>query len=125
MEPKSEADGATSAAGELPVIDWKIADERLPGGQSMLPEFVTLAKKEAPSLLQEIHRAIEAQDFDGLRRSAHTLKSCVSYFGAEPLTQAALQLEVHAHGKTMAGIPGMLAALENEVARFLAALDNR
>ncbi len=121
LEPLANLDHTA----ETPAINWQVANELLPGGTEMLHEFVALVKTETPALLANIRHAIETGDFKLLTRSAHTLKSSVSYFGAEALSQAALALENLGRSETLERVVEMLAVLEQELARFLEALDSQ
>ncbi len=121
LEPKARADN--SAPDTLPAIDWNVAKERLGGGTDTLREFAELAKKETATQLAEILRSIKTREFKLLRRAAHTLKGSVSYFGAEPLVQAALALENHGRNESWDGCAELLSTLESELARFLIVLN--
>ena len=114
---------APAAGGTVPAIDWNVAQVRLGGGTDILIEFSDLLKQQIPTLLADIRRAIETCDYKLLRRSAHTLKGSVTYFGAEALMQAALALESLARAETLDGSSLMMATLELEITRVLAALD--
>ena len=107
----------------LPAIDWDIAKQRLPDGPAALQEFVELVKRELPVLLAEIRQAIEARDAKTLRRSSHTMKSSISYFGAKPLIAIAQTMEKNGKEESIEGASELLAAMEQEVARVLAALE--
>ena len=113
----------TIAFGMLPAVDWNVAKERLSGGTEMLKEFAALVITETPILLADIRRALESRDSKLLRRSAHTMKGSVIYFGAEPLVQAALALENLGRAESLDGSTELLATLEQELARVLTALD--
>ncbi len=121
LERRARSDN--SAPDALPAIDWNVAKERLGGGTDTLREFAELAKKETATQLAEILRAIETRDFKLLRRAAHTLKGSVTYFGAEPLVQVALDLENHGRNESWDGCAELLPTLESELARFLTVLD--
>ena len=73
-------------------------------------------------MLAEIRQAIEARDAKTLRRSSHTMKSSVSNFGAKPLIAIAQTMEKHGKEESIEGTSELLAAMEQEVARVLAAL---
>jgi two-component system, sensor histidine kinase and response regulator len=88
----------------------------------VLREFVELTQKEATAQLADIHRSIETRDFPQLRRSAHTLKSSVTYFGAERLAEAALAVETCGRTESLDGISKLMSILESEYARFVTAL---
>ena len=112
-----------AAGGELPAVDWNVARHRLGSGSEVLSEFSELVKAQAPALVADLHRAIETRDIKLLGRSAHTLRSSVSYFGAEPLAQAAMGLEILGRTKSFDNATELLATLEHEVTRVLAALE--
>ncbi len=113
------ADGGSSP----PAVDWDVARAHLGSDPQVLQEFAGLLKSQSPTLLAEIRRAIESGDFKLLRRSAHTLKGSATYFGAEPLVEAALALEAQGRNETLDGATEKLATLETELGRVLAALD--
>ncbi len=121
--PEFPSDAETPDTGTQPAIDWNVAKARLAGGPDMLIEFAELVKTESATLLVSIRRAIETRDSKLLRRSAHTLKGSVLYFGAEPLIKAALALETIGRAESFEGTSEMLITLEQELARVVAALD--
>ena len=73
--------------------------------------------------MADIRHAIETRDAKLLRRSAHTLKGSVNYFGASTLVNALLALETHGHAESFDGIADALANVEQELAPVLAALE--
>jgi two-component system, sensor histidine kinase and response regulator len=118
----SDPSGGANPPDTPLAIDWSAAKERLPGGLSCVPEIADLLKEQAPELLAEIHRAIESRDANLLRRSAHTLKGSVVYFGADSVIQAALTLETMGREESFEGATGAAVALEREISRLLAAI---
>lgn len=119
MSSEIEADDGDAST---PILDWNVASVRL-GGTELLAEFADLFRSQTPGLVADLHRAIESHNIDLLRRSAHTLKGSASYFGAERLVQAALQLENLGRAGSFDGTDQMLVKVEAEVERVLAALD--
>jgi HPt (histidine-containing phosphotransfer) domain-containing protein len=101
-----------AAGGELPAVDWNVAKDRLGGGGEVLSEFSELLKTQAPMLLADLRRAIETRDVTLLRRSAHTLKSSASYFGAKPLVQVTQALENLDRAKSFDNSTDLLVTLE-------------
>ena len=59
----------------------------------LLQEIARLFLDDTPNMMSHIEQAIAARDADALGRSAHTLKGCVSNFGAAEVYEAALNLE--------------------------------
>jgi CheY-like chemotaxis protein len=114
---------AQTACDDTPAVDWDAANHRLGGRADVLSELSELVKVEAPALLIELRQAVEIRDFKGMQRAAHTLKGSVSYFGAEPLVRAALALEILGRTESLDNSTELLATLDHELARVLAALD--
>lgn len=108
---------------QRPAVDWAVARELCSGGGDMLHELTGVLKSQTPTLVADARRAIETHDSKLLRRSAHTIKGSVSYFGAEPLIQAALELEELGREESFEGSASKLATLEKEVERVLEALE--
>ena len=109
--------------GQRAAVDWNMAKKALGSSQEALSEFSRLVHAQAPTLLADLRRAIETRDAKLLRLSAHTLKSSVSYFGAEPLVEAALALEVLGRAESFDTATTLLDKLEQELTRVLAALE--
>jgi two-component system, sensor histidine kinase and response regulator len=120
---RPEGQSNTVPIDHLCEIDWSEVNKRLSVGGIDLCEFSEVVKQETPILMDQIRQAIEIRDSKQLRRCAHTLKSSVSYFEVKSLVQAAEAMEEIGRSETFAGIEGLMATLESEVARFLAALE--
>jgi HPt (histidine-containing phosphotransfer) domain-containing protein len=67
--------------------------EELDGDREFLEESLAILDADAPQLLVKIHEALELGDTESIANSAHTFKSMVGNFCAEPAQQAALDLE--------------------------------
>ena len=63
------------------------------GDRDLLREIAQLFRDEAPRLLTEIRRCVEAGDGPGLERSAHALRGACASVGAAPMARVALKLE--------------------------------
>lgn len=121
LESQSQADLPTQSRA----VDWSVAEQRLPGGPEMMHQFVELFKKDSPARLSDIRRALETRNHELLRRSAHTLKSNLNYFGANSAAELALSLEMLRGNESLEQAATLLAALENELARVLEELNRR
>ena len=77
--------------GEL--VDIDDLRERLDSDDGLLVQMRELFQTTCPELLAEIDQAIENQDADGLRRSAHGLKGMVANFSAPTVADQAYALE--------------------------------
>ena len=63
------------------------------GDRELLREIAQLFRDEAPRLLTEIRRCVEAGDGPGLERSAHALRGACASVGAAPMARVAGKLE--------------------------------
>jgi CheY-like chemotaxis protein/HPt (histidine-containing phosphotransfer) domain-containing protein len=128
VEPLSPESGSDHfESNSRLTINWtlvnELVNESIGGGVEGIREFSEIAKNETSALLADIRRAIETLDSKLLRRTAHTFKSTVAYFGVDPLVQTALAMESLGHTESFAGASDLLATLEREHACFLTALD--
>ena len=69
----------------------------------MVAELVDLYLKDSPKLIEDMRRQLSEKDWDGLRRSAHTLKGNSLQVGAVPLAEQCAQLEALAKAGTPEG----------------------
>ena len=113
--PKPAA--SPSSPGDTP--DWVAeALAALDGDRELLAAVIEATLDDAPRLLGEIRRAIEARDPPTLRRAAHNLKGAVRYFGDVPAYQHAYRLECLGKDGDLEPAPEALARLEAAVAQL-------
>jgi PAS domain S-box-containing protein len=67
--------------------------ERTSGDEPLLAEILRLFLDELPSQVHQIRAALDAGDYDVLRRTAHALKGAASNFNASAVVEAAQTLE--------------------------------
>jgi HPt (histidine-containing phosphotransfer) domain-containing protein len=91
-------------------------------GADFVLELVDTFLQEAPAMLDELRRALAAQDADKFRRAAHSLKSNSNTFGALTLGAMARELELGGVAKVTEGGGQPLDALVQEYSRVAAAL---
>jgi HPt (histidine-containing phosphotransfer) domain-containing protein len=91
-------------------------------GDEFVLELVDTFLQEAPSMLDELRRALAAKDADKFRRTAHSLKSNSNTFGALTLGAMARELELGGMAKASEGGGQPLDALAQEYSRVAAAL---
>ena len=103
-----------------PLIDPAVFGElQAAAGADFVAELVQTFAEEGPRILDELAAAHAERAADRFRRAAHSLKSNSQTFGATRLAAMAKALEVD-------GFPAdatPLSALEDELRRTLAALD--
>ena len=77
---------------------WRVDREgilaRVEGDTTLLKEVTHLFLEDAPKVLARIKESIRRNDPKMLERAAHSLKGCISNFGATEACAAALELEV-------------------------------
>jgi signal transduction histidine kinase/CheY-like chemotaxis protein/HPt (histidine-containing phosphotransfer) domain-containing protein len=132
------ADEATSQTGPGPVslpkdilpaeVDFNPASidkllKMIGGDRVGLAELIRSFLEEAPPLLVNLRRALEAGDMELLRRAAHTLKSTARDFGGLRLSQLSRELEVMGQEKTLAGAAELVAQAEAAYEPVKAALE--
>ena len=86
-------DGPHAPLPPVQGIDWQRTLDELDGNVQVLRILVEATLEEAPRLTAAIHAAIDAQNAEQLRLSAHTLKGSLRYFGETPAFAAADSLE--------------------------------
>ena len=91
-------------------------------GAEFALELVDTFLQEAPAMLDELRRALAAQDADKFRRAAHSLKSNSNTFGALTLGAMARELELGGMAKAIEGGGQPLDPLAQEYSRVAAAL---
>jgi HPt (histidine-containing phosphotransfer) domain-containing protein len=106
-----------------PAIDRAIFEAlKQTTGAEFVLELVDTFLQEAPSMLDELRRALAAKDADKFRRTAHSLKSNSNTFGALTLGTMARELELGGVAKVIESGGQPLDALAQEYSRVAAAL---
>ena len=82
-----EATEATEVLDETELL------ERVDHDLELLGELVALFLDDHPRQMESVRQAIDEQDFQGLERSAHTLKGVVGNLAGKRAFDAARQLE--------------------------------
>jgi HPt (histidine-containing phosphotransfer) domain-containing protein len=104
------------------VLDRSGLFERFGGDVDFVQEVSALFLQEYPQMLDQVRSAVARRDAVELQHAAHTLKGCVSNFGADCARAAAAQVEVLARQGALEEAPEACALLETEIARFAQAL---
>ena len=110
----------------LPVIDTQILQELkdMAGddGNEMLAELIDSYLEDAAPKLKQIRGAIDKDDAESLRHSAHALKSLSVTIGAVLLAQVSSKLEVIGNSGTTSNASTLLETLDTEYQRVKTAL---
>lgn len=98
-------------------VDFEGALRRLEDDTALLAEIADMFRDQCPEMVAQIRQAIHARDAAELKRSAHKLKGCVGYLGANDLARLAHRLEC-------IGESGQLGEVHECFSELLAALDD-
>jgi PAS domain S-box-containing protein len=114
------APATTGAGGEIDraVLDRLVATT----GGPFVSELIDTFGEDARDLLAALRRTLVAQDVDGFRRAAHSLKSTAESLGATTLGALARELEAQARAGSLEGAAERLDRLDHHYARAAAAL---
>lgn len=74
-------------------VDHKTLLEAFEGDRILLAEAVGFFIEDYPPIVDNIHQSLTADDGDGLKRNAHSLKGMLGNFGAHRAYRLAAQLE--------------------------------
>jgi HPt (histidine-containing phosphotransfer) domain-containing protein len=96
--------------------------EMVGGDTAFLAEMIDTYLADSPQLLDDLGRAVAAEDAELLRRVAHSLKSNSEGFGAMALAAIARRLEELGKAKALEGAAALLAEATAEYERVQAAL---
>jgi signal transduction histidine kinase/CheY-like chemotaxis protein len=83
------------------------------GSRADLADLIHSFLEETPSLLVNLRRALETEDTELFRRTAHTLKSSARDFGAIQLSQVSQQLETLGKEKDLKGAVDLVSQVES------------
>jgi len=105
------------------VIDLKkFEDFRDNMGTDFIGEVLEVFNEDAPELLRLLYQALEGNDAELFRRSAHSLKSNSAAFGAMTMAELAREMEMLGKEGRLEGTKDKVAQAENEYQRVQQAL---
>jgi CheY-like chemotaxis protein/HPt (histidine-containing phosphotransfer) domain-containing protein len=83
-------------------------------GPEMVGQLITLFLEDTPKLLVELQQQVIKDDADGMRRTAHTLKSNSATFGALKLSALCADLEQQGKAGSIYGAESMITQIKQE-----------
>lgn len=93
------------------------------GDMEFAKELIGAFLEIGPGYLADIKQAVADKDATAIQKRAHKLKGAVGTFYAEPARLAAYELETAGRNNDLAGSEQLLADLEGEISRLLAAFE--
>lgn len=103
-------------------INWAALKDNCVDDDALVKEVLELFRAEAPALLGDVRTAVGNGDAAAVKRSAHRLKGALLSLVAEPSATAARDLEHMGSANSLSQSAEVLARLEAEMARLIAAL---
>jgi HPt (histidine-containing phosphotransfer) domain-containing protein len=106
-----------SAEGAGATLDASAVESlRELGGEEFLAEVIDTFLSDAPALVAALRTTYEEGDTEGLRRTAHTLKSNGQTFGAGRFSELCQELELRARSDELDGTTELVDRIEREYA---------
>ena len=113
----------TTGTGPAPAFDENVALAYAGGDRRLLRQVIKLFRADAPGTLRSIGAAIEEQDAEALRQSAHALRGAMAAIGATAGHQIATRLEELGRSAKLDEAPELYAALKTRVGELHAAVE--
>lgn len=124
-EPNSEPteeEPIEEAVAETDAIDWDHAFLTVGGDAELLCELLGVYLGETADLMAQLQAAIKREDYEHIKRAAHTLKGASLSVGAVQTSQLAFYLECLSI-EEMPNAPSLYENLQASVERAVAAAD--
>ncbi len=118
-----ESESESVRSEQTDVVDWPQVLKDMGGKQKLLLDLISVALRECPRLLDQVHKAVDRRDAVALKLNAHTLHGSIRHFGASKAGQLAIQLEEMADKADLSQAADVLPALRRETSRLVAALE--
>jgi len=78
------------------LVDWSSAFETVGGQRDLLVELIQVFLKESDRMLESIEKAVQDQDVQNVRISAHSVKGALGHLGALSTSVVAGEIETKA-----------------------------
>lgn len=118
-----QKNASTHSTAEL--IDRAEALSRVDGDRELMASLVDIFLTEAAPMMEAIRTAVTSGDTGKLEKAAHRLKGSVSIFGANTVSQTALELEKQGRvgdltktSETVARLGQLMASLQPALKQF-------
>lgn len=104
------------------VIDKDAALRRLGGNENLLKTMAVFFLEDAPSLMDQLVKELEAKDFDAVFHRAHSLKGLSATFDALEFKQLAEEVETLGRSRNEAMLAKKIPELRSEFIRLVSCL---
>ena len=106
----------------IDIIDKTELLEEIDGDYEFLNESFEMLEQDVPNLLAAIRTGLDCDDSEAIWTNAHTMKSMVGNFYAQPCFDAAYTVETQGRLGNLDGIDKPIETLEAELEKLLVAL---
>jgi CheY-like chemotaxis protein len=121
VRPVARAD-STSREADVNLDAAALQNLRELGGDDFLGEVIDAFLADAPALIESLRSSLMQQNFEELRRAAHTLKSNGSTLGAATFAEVCRTTEQHAKAGRLDGVSQLVDRIEQEYRPLVEAL---
>ena len=104
------------------VFNYDAVLSRLGGDLELFQDLVQFFIEDVPPLLEALREGIKTNDPAAVEQAAHRLKGLIANFSSPTAEEAASGLEKIGRARNLSEAAGLLADLEHEIERLIAAL---
>ncbi|NNF01873.1 MAG: hypothetical protein HKN22_04245 [Bacteroidia bacterium] len=95
------------------------------GNMEFFKEFIQTFLDSAPESLEHLQKAIESNDWETIKKTAHKIRPSFNYLGLKDLEKTANKLEQYAsEGTNLGEIPAMVEEICTVCSKAIAELQN-
>ena len=123
VEAEPQDDPAQDPALQWDGFDSEFLDMISSRAPDKAVEFIDLTLSDAAALIADLEQALEDSRADDVGAAAHALKSVSAQAGAQTMSDLCKDLQDLGFAGTLADMPPLAAALLEDYARFVAALE--
>jgi two-component system, sensor histidine kinase and response regulator len=114
-----------SEIADKPLLDWEHLLTQTCNDEQLARKLGEVYLKESATLIGQMQTAVATNDAKRLQRSAHTLKTAASYFGAASIVESAKQLESLGANGELSDAATILASLVADSTRLVSELGEK
>ena len=111
---------------ENPPIDHDVLDAirslQIPQSEDLVEQIIQTYIEDSAALVSLLEHAVTHSDSEGIRASAHSLKSCSGNVGARQVVELSRHLEMLGREGNLRTVGSVLSELQGELSRAIAEL---
>ena len=107
-------------AADNSILDFTYLQQIAPPNSGLVEEMIELCLQNIPEYLENLSKAYERHDLEGVRKAAHKMKNSVNYIGVEELYRRLQRVENEIYmGKKSENLQHQVAEIKNMSRRAL------